>query len=105
MESTGIHSLKVCRDLNYYVDPLSESILELGTFEFPYKNINLVLIEVFNYISPSYKTITVHLSDAVTHVVDHDLIMIYGVDKLVFDLYNANGIVKVYGMFLFTNRT
>ena len=62
MQSDNLHGLKVCRSLNYYVYPMSESILELGTFDNPYKSINLVLVEMFNFADTSNKNISIKLS-------------------------------------------
>ena len=62
MQSDNLHGLKVCRSLNYYVYPSSESILELGTFDNPYKSINLVLVEMFNFADTSNKNISIKLS-------------------------------------------
>ena len=67
MESDNLHGLRVCRSLTYYVYPSSESILELGTFDNPYKSINLVLIELFNFADTSNKNVSVKLSLGDSH--------------------------------------
>ena len=69
MESTNLHGLKVWRSLNYYVYPSSESILELGTFENPYKSINDVIVEMFNFADTSNKNVSVKLSLGDSHYI------------------------------------
>ena len=51
----------VCRDLNYYINPSSQQIIELGTKTYPYKNIGLPFVEILNYHSHSNRTITVNI--------------------------------------------
>ena len=79
IQSDYIHGLKVCRSLDYYIYPSSESILELGTRQNPYKNINLVFIELFNFVDASNLNVTIRLSLGDKHVL---------VIKLLFGNYN-----------------
>ena len=65
--SSLIHGLRVWRKLVYYVNPSSESILELGTQVNPYKNINLPLFELFNFVDASNQNVTVKISQDDTH--------------------------------------
>ena len=51
IESDLIHSLKVCRKSEYYIDGHSNEILELGTRAYPYKSLNMAMHELFNFIS------------------------------------------------------
>ena len=67
MESPNLHGLSVWRNLNYYVYPSSDSVLELGTFENPYKSINHVIIEMFNFADTSDKNVSVNLSLGDSH--------------------------------------
>ena len=68
IQSNYIHGLKVCRSLDYFIHPSSESILELGTRQNPYKNINLAFIELFNFVDASNLNITIRLSLGDAHV-------------------------------------
>ena len=45
----------ICRDFEYYVNPDSDSIIELGTMDYPYKDISYVFIELLNYHSYSVR--------------------------------------------------
>ena len=68
IQSDYIHGLKVCRSLDYYIHPSSESILELGTRQNPYKNINLAFIELFNFVDASNLNVTIRLSLGDAHI-------------------------------------
>ena len=68
IQSEYIHGLKVWRNLEYYINPSSESILELGTKRNPYKNINLVFIELFNFVDASNKSVSIRLSLGDAHI-------------------------------------
>lgn len=65
--SAYIHGLRVCRKLEYYINPSSESILELGTRVHPYKNINLALFDMFNFLTGDYKSAAIRLSQNDVH--------------------------------------
>ena len=53
LQMTGeqVHNLTFCRGYDYYVNPDSTEILELGTKQYPYKNLMLPFIEIFNFHS------------------------------------------------------
>ena len=53
----------ICRHFNYYVDPESTEIIELGTKAYPFKNIALPFVEILNYFSHSDKNITVFVKE------------------------------------------
>lgn len=90
MQSSYIHGLKVCRRLEYHVNPTSESILELGTRTHPYKNINLPLLEMFNFISGMNKTVKVKLAKSSDHYLMHSFGAISNITSVVFEPYNSN---------------
>ena len=52
-----------CRGFNYYVDPDSTEVIELGTKSYPYKNIGLPFVEILNYHSHSTDNITLYLKE------------------------------------------
>lgn len=100
ISGSGIHGLKVCRKLEYYVNPLSESILELGTRKYPYKTVNLVLMELFNFLSDIESTITVKISLASYHYLDYGNVLMYNMTNVIFEPYNINlkaGTTSEYG--------
>jgi len=53
--------------MNYYIDPSSTQIIELGTKAYPFKNIGLAFVEILNYHSHSENTVSVFLKEGLTH--------------------------------------
>ena len=51
----------IWREFNYYINPNSQEIIELGTQAYPFKNIGLAFVEILNYHSHSNRTINVYL--------------------------------------------
>ena len=50
------------------MNPDSESIVELGTKDYPYKQLSYVLIEILNYHSHSNRNLTVYLMEQTTNI-------------------------------------
>jgi len=50
----------VCRNLDYFVDPLSDESIELGTREFPYRSMRSVISEIVNFFSHTDANITIY---------------------------------------------
>ena len=50
------------------MNPDSDSIVELGTKDYPYKQLSYVLIEILNYHSHSNRNLTVYLMEQTTNV-------------------------------------
>ena len=53
----------VWRYFNYYVNPNSQEIIELGTKAYPYKNIGLPFVEILNYHSHSNNSINIYVME------------------------------------------
>ena len=53
----------VWRSFNYYVNPNSQEIIELGTKAYPYKNIGLPFVEILNYHSHSNNSINIYVME------------------------------------------
>jgi hypothetical protein len=87
IESSYIHDLKVWRELNYYINPFSEEILELGTLAFPYKNTNLAFIELFNFVSDTDQAVTIRVANDANHTIAYNVI-IKGISNLVIETYD-----------------
>ena len=87
-----MHGLKVCRQLQYFVDPGSLSVLELGTREHPYKNVNLAINEIFNFLTNMDVNVTVSLARNVDHYLMHSKVALYNVTHVLFEPYNPNGV-------------
>ena len=52
-----------CREPNYYVDPTSEEILELGTKLYPYRTIKGVFAEILKHLSHQDILISIYLKE------------------------------------------
>jgi hypothetical protein len=90
IESDKIHGLRICRKFEYFVDPLSEKIVELGTRSYPYKSINLVLYELFNFMTEVDSTIAIKVSRIADHEMSHGHSLIYNMTDIVFEPYNPS---------------
>ena len=63
INDTQVHNLNIWRTPNYYIDPDSTQIVELGTKIYPFKKINLAFMEILNFISHKNKSITINLKE------------------------------------------
>jgi len=63
IDSGEFKILPVCRSGDYYVDPWSDSVLELGTLDYPYKSMEAVITEIINIHSHSKADITIYTKD------------------------------------------
>jgi hypothetical protein len=90
IEHADIHGLRVCRTLDYYVDPDSLSNLELGTKEHPYKSVNLPILELFNFLSNMDITVKIKLSQEAMHYFKHSFATLNNVTSVTFEPYNKN---------------
>ena len=52
--SLTIDGLSFCRGFDYYVDVTSSQTIELGSREYPFKDLESVFIELANYHSNTY---------------------------------------------------
>ena len=57
------NSINVCRPFEHYVNHDSEQIIELGTQQYQFKNINFVFIDLFNRFSNSNISFNVHVME------------------------------------------
>ena len=89
IESDLIHNLKVWRKLEYYIDSNSAKILELGTREYPYKNFNLAIFEINNFVSSTDKEVTIKLSHSWDHEILHGETFIYNITNLKLEPYDT----------------
>ena len=69
IQDPQLRNFKLCRPTDYYVDPDSSEIIELGTKKYPYKNIALVFIEILNFHSNSNRSISIFLKEFTTSYV------------------------------------
>jgi len=45
----GFGIQEFCWGSDYFIDPTSTSVIELGTLKFPYKSVSFAFIEIFNF--------------------------------------------------------
>jgi hypothetical protein len=90
IRSSNLHNLNICRRLHYYVNPVSESKIELGTRLHPYKNINLAILEVFNWFSNTAHEIFIKLEKGSSHTLEHGTVMVNNITSVTFEPYNSN---------------
>ena len=77
----------MCRPLTYYVNPNSEQMMELGTIEYPFKDINLVFLEIFNVHQHTDRTINIFVMEATDSYLSFDFIKIINITQVNIDTY------------------
>ena len=82
---------EMCRPLDYYVNPDSEEIMELGTMQFPFRDINLVFTEIYNEHQHTDRVINVYVMEATDNYVPMDYIEIFNVTQVNIDSYTESG--------------
>ena len=55
---------------DYYVDPSSNSVIELGTRQYPFKHLGFVFVELLDFHSNSDRTINVYLRENTESYID-----------------------------------
>ena len=80
----------MCRPLDYYVNPDSEEIMELGTMQFPFRDINLVFTEIYNEHQHTDRVINVYVMEATDNYLPMDYIEILNVTQVNIDSYSQN---------------
>ena len=56
----------ICRSFEFYIDPLSPEIIELGTISYPYKSMRAISSEILNIFSHLNVNITIYLKENTT---------------------------------------
>jgi len=102
------------RSFNYYVDPSSTQILELGTKAFPFKNIGLPFVEILNYHSHSNNTISVFIKENTEHNMLHNSNYVINISHVIVESYSdldqvipdyANIVMKNSGVIKLSAKT
>ena len=70
INSTDLSIPLVCRSNNFYVDVYSESLIELGTRQYPYKSIRTLFVELINHHSNQDKSVTIYLKENQKHYME-----------------------------------
>ncbi|CAI2367407.1 unnamed protein product [Moneuplotes crassus] len=66
IKNPQLRSMPVCRDFEYYINPNSQSPVELGTQQHPYKDIQSAFVEIMNFHSHSDRNVTVFVMEGST---------------------------------------
>ena len=80
----------MCRPLTYYVNPDSEQMMELGTIEYPFKDINLVFLDIFNIHQHTDRTINIYVMEATDSYLNFDSIQIVNTTQVNIDTYTES---------------
>ena len=88
VQSNFIYGLNICRNMDYFVNPLSESVLELGTRDHPYKTFDIVFRDLFNFLSGKELNVTINLLQSTTHHFLHHDVYLYGMSNITFLPYS-----------------
>ena len=83
-----LRNLGFWRNLEYYVNPKSEEIIELGTKDFPFKNIGLAFVEILNFHSHSDRRVTIFLKEFTTNYMSQTQNYIVNITEVIIDSYN-----------------
>jgi hypothetical protein len=63
-----MHSIPLCRSYEYFIDPTSKSVVELGTINHPYKDFESVMVELLNFHTHNDRTINIYImEDVITY--------------------------------------
>jgi hypothetical protein len=88
-ENSNIH--KFCRSNEYYVNPESEEVIELGTFDYPFRSASLPFVEIFNYFSHSGKNVTINLAEGAVHKMNYEGHIILNTPLVTVQPYSPSG--------------
>jgi hypothetical protein len=72
LEHSQFNVAKIWRGRNYYVDPTSNRVLELGTKNFPFKTFKAVSSEILNHFSYTDTNITIYLKEGSQVYIEDD---------------------------------
>ena len=81
----------VCRHFNYYVNPESTKIIELGTKAHPFKNIALPFVEILNYLSHSDRNITIFVKENTNNLLLWESNYIINITMVTVETYTESG--------------
>ena len=79
----------VCRGFDYYVDPTSTEVIELGTLQYPFKSLGFVFVELLNFHANTARTINVHLKENTQNYVDLSFNYIINITTVTISSYST----------------
>jgi hypothetical protein len=81
---------KICRSTNFYVDPSSSKMIELGTKEYPYRNFRAVSSEILNHFSYKNLNITIYLKGGTKVYLEDDTTYFINIFSITITTYYDN---------------
>lgn len=66
IQDPQLGDIPICRDFEYFVNANSESPVELGTQDHPYKDLDSVFVEITNFHSHNDRNISVYVMEGTT---------------------------------------
>ena len=76
-----------CRPTTYFVNTNSEQNMELGTIEYPFRDINLVFLELHNIHQHTNRTININVMELTDNYIPIDFIKIVNISHIIIDTY------------------
>jgi hypothetical protein len=86
---------KICRSTNFYVDPNSSKMIELGTKEYPYRNFRAVSSEILNHFSYKKLNITIYLKTGTKVYLEDDTTNFINIQNVTVTTYYDNSLLPV----------
>ena len=83
----------MCRSNELYVDIYSESPIELGTKQYPYKSAKALFIELLNYHSNQDKSVAIYLKENQNHYIEDGTSFILNITNVTMTTYSDEDIV------------
>ena len=96
-----LRNIDICRSLEYYVDPDGDEIVELGTKQYPYKNIALPFIEILNFHSHTDRIISIYLKEYTTSYIMQGKNFIINMTMVKIESYTDSTVLEASSASLF----
>ncbi|CAI2373804.1 unnamed protein product [Moneuplotes crassus] len=81
-----------CRSMDYYVDPTSEEIMELGTKAYPYRTISPVFAEILKQHSHKDRKVSIFIKEGANVFIQDSTAFFINVTQVSVSTYNQNSI-------------
>ena len=78
-----------CRGFDYYVDPTSTAVIELGTLHYPFKSLGFVFVELLNFHANTARIINVYLKENTQNYVDLSFNYIINITTVTISSYST----------------
>lgn len=88
VENEILKTGKICRGYDFYVDSSSIEPAELGTIQYPYKEINSAIFEILNFHTTHQNVVTIHIMEGTTVYLNSPTYII-NIKNLIFKSYSG----------------